>query len=224
MSRLEEQSLDKLADIIYNILWQDLLEVWRIVHAKMEEEGTEAVRSAFSDAQERFLKGPFEDYLEVRWGMNLCVHCNDNNVEKNGIAYVDEDGDGLEFNQCLNCQIGIIYNIKFAKAVFETYTIGLGGRDEFNGMSIFWNAIVPKSLEKFLPSYEIIKNGQWIGTVSLDNSGSTKFLPFKNMKHGIERDADAPWIEDIPDDVAQALDDFKEKAKEHIEVAMILAE
>jgi len=223
LSHLEEQSLDKLADIIYNILWQDLLEVWRAVHAKMDEEGVEAVRSAFEGAEERFLKGPFEDYLEVRWGMNLCVHCNDNNVEKNGIAYVDEDGDGLEFNQCLNCQIGIIYNIKFAKAIFETYTIGLGGRDEFNGMSIFWNAIVPKSLEKFLPSYEIVNGGQWIGTISLDKSGNAKFLPFENMKHGVERDAEAPWTEDLPSDIEQALCEFKEKTKEHIEVAMKLA-
>ncbi|MFW9809461.1 MAG: hypothetical protein ACFFE6_08790, partial [Candidatus Thorarchaeota archaeon] len=96
MSALEERPLDKLADMIMNILWQDILEVFKAIRTKMEHEGAAAVRSAFEEAVDRFIKGPFRDHLEVRWGMNLCVHCNDDNIEKNGIAYVEPSGDGLE--------------------------------------------------------------------------------------------------------------------------------
>ena len=221
MSGLEERTLDKLADMIYNILWQDILQIWKAIRNKMDQEGPDAVKAAFKGAADRFIKGPFSDHLEVRWGMNLCVHCNDDNVEKNGIAYVEPSGDGLEFNQCLNCSIGILYKVVTANATMDTYNVGLGDPQQFNGMSVFWNAIVPEGMEKFLPTYEIVsKEGQWVGTISFDDSFNVKFLPFAAMTDSTPRDAEAPWTTELPGDVKLAVDAFVDAAKYQVEVAL----
>lgn len=223
MSALEERSLDKLADMIMNILWQDILEVFKAIRTKMDQEGAAAVKSAFEGAAERFVNGPFKDHLEVRWGMNLCVHCNDDNIEKNGIAYVEPSGDGLEFNQCLNCQIGILYKLVTASANMDTYNIGLGDLRQFNGMSIYWNAIVPESNRKFLPTYEIIdSDGQWVGTISFDEAFKPRFLPFESMTDSTPRDADDPWTTEIPGAVQSAVDAFLSMAKYQVEVALAI--
>ncbi len=223
MSALEERSLDKLADMIFNILWQDILQVWKSIRTKMDQEGAEAVKAAFDGAANRFINGPFSEHLEVRWGMNLCVHCNDDNIDKNGIAYINSAGDGLEFNQCLNCRIGILYRLETAKATMDTYNIGLGAPEQFNGMSIYWNAIVPEGMRKFLPTYEIINSeGQWLGTISFDDSFNVKFLPFSAMTDSTPRDAEAPWTTEIPGAVKLAVDAFLETAKYQVEVALVL--
>ena len=223
MSGLEERTLDKLADMIYNILWQDILQVWKSVRNKMDQEGKEAVKAAFEGAADRFIKGPFNDHLEVRWGMNLCVHCNDDNVEKNGIAYVDSSGDGIEFNQCLNCSIGILYKVITANATMDTYNVGLGDPQQFNGMSVYWNALVPDGMKKFLPTYEIVdKEGQWVGTISFDDSFNAKFLPFTAMTESTPRDAEAPWTTELPGEVKLAVDAFLEAAKYQVEVALAM--
>ena len=223
MSGLEERTLDKLADMIYNILWQDILQVWKSIRNKMDQEGKDAVKAAFEGAADRFIKGPFSDHLEVRWGMNLCVHCNDDNVEKNGIAYVDPSGDGLEFNQCLNCSIGILYKVVTANATMDTYNVGLGDPQQFNGMSVYWNAIVPEGMKKFLPTYEIVsKEGQWVGTISFDDSFNVKFLPFTAMTESTPRDAEAPWTAELPGELKVAVDAFLEVAKYQVEVALAI--
>ncbi|MHA1964860.1 MAG: hypothetical protein ACXACG_01300 [Candidatus Thorarchaeota archaeon] len=223
MSALEERTLDKLADMIYNILWQDILHVWKSIRNKMDQDGKDAVKAAFEGAADRFTKGPFNDHLEVRWGMNLCVHCNDDNIEKNGIAYVEANGDGIEFNQCLNCSIGILYKLVTANATMDTYNVGLGDPRQFNGMSIYWNAIVAKGMKKFLPTYEIVDGeGQWIGTFSFDDSFNVKFLPFSAMTESTPRDAEAPWTTDLPGPVKLAVDAFLEVAKYQVEVALVL--
>ncbi|MFX0045016.1 MAG: hypothetical protein ACFE8Z_04150 [Candidatus Hermodarchaeota archaeon] len=222
MSALEERPLDKLADMILNVQWQDLLEVWKAIHNKLESEGPDAVKAAFEGAVQRFVQGPFEAHLEVRWGMDLCVHCNDSNIEKNGIAYVQTSGDGLEFNQCLNCRVGILYNLVSAKATMDTYNIMLGNDGQFNGMSFFWNAIVPEGLDQFRPSYEVIKDGQWIGTVSFDGSLTPKFLSFGVMTASTPRDAVAPWKTEIPDDLEVAIEGFLDAARHQVEVALVL--
>ena len=222
MSSLEERTMDKLADMVVQVLWQDLLEVWKAIRAKMDTEGPESVKSAFDSAVKRFVDGPFNEHQEVRWGMNLCVHCNDDNIEKNGISYVKQNGDGLEFNQCLNCRIGILYDLETAKAKLDSYNIGLGEQAQWNGVSIFWNAIVPDSMKKFLPTYELIQDGQWLGTVSFDESLTLKFLPFDAMTESVPRDADAPWTTVIPGNVQAAIDAFLEKAKFQVEAALAL--
>jgi hypothetical protein len=222
MSSLEDRPLDKLADMVLNVLWQDLLEVWSVIRKKMDTEGEDAVRTAFEGARVRFLQGPFADHLEVRWGMDLCVHCNDNNIEKNGIAYVKPNGDGLEFNQCLNCRVGILYDLVSAKATMDTYNIALGKPEQFNGMSFFWNAIVPDSLRKYQPTYEVINNGQWIGTVSFDKALTPKYLPFSAMTESMPRDAEEPWTTEIPDDLRIAIDAFLDEARHQVETALIL--
>ena len=223
MSTLEERSLDKLADMIYNVLWQDILELWKAIRNKMDVEGKEAVKTAFDGAAERFIKGPFQDHIEVRWGMNLCVHCNDDNIEKNGIAYVEPSGDGIEFNQCLNCRIGILYKLVTAKATLDTYNIGLGDPEQFNGMSIYWNGIVPDGMKKFLPTYEIVDGeGQWVGTLSFDDSFNVRFLPFSAMTESTPRDADDPWTNEIPETIKQAVDAILDVAKYQVEVALAL--
>jgi hypothetical protein len=222
MSSLEDRPLDKLADMVLNVLWQDLLEVWSVIRKKMDTEGEDAVRTAFEEARVRFLQGPFADHLEVRWGMDLCVHCNDDNIEKNGIAYVKPSGDGLEFNQCLNCRIGILYDLESAKATMDTYTIALGKPGQFNGMSFFWNAIVPDSLRKYQPTYEVIHNGQWIGTVSFDKALNPKYLPFSSMTESVARDAEEPWTTETPDDLRIAIDAFLAEARHQIETALVL--
>jgi len=222
MSALEERPLDKLADMILNVQWQDLLEIWNAIRDKMESEGPDAVQAAFEGAVQRFVQGPFEEHLEVRWGMDLCVHCNDSNIEKNGIAYVKPSGDGLEFNQCLNCRIGILYDLVSAKATMDTYTIALGKEGQFNGMSFFWNAIMPEGLNQFKPSYEVIKGGQWIGTVSFDRNLTPKFLSFGLMTESTPRDAVAPWTTEIPDDLKAAIEEFLDVARNQVEVALVL--
>ncbi len=222
MSALEERPLDQLADMIYNVLWQDLLEIWRILHKKMDTDGSNAVKDSLHGAKERFLSGPFADHVEVRWGMDLCLHCNDNNIEKNGIAYAQPTGDGLEFNQCLNCRIGILYNLVTAKATMDSYVIGVGLHGQFNGMSFFWVAIGPDSMGSFQPVYEVVKNGQWIGSVSFDAEMNTRFLPFDNMKESVGRGEEDPWTSEIPEDLRGAIDEFIEAAKEQIQVALLL--
>ncbi len=223
MSALEERSIDKLADMILNILWQDILAVCKAIRTKMDQEGADAVKSGFEEAVDRFTKGPFNDHLDVRWGMNLCVHCNDDNIEKNGIAYVEPSGDGIEFNQCLNCRIGILYKLVSAKATVDTYNIGLGTQKQFNGMSIYWNVIVPASVKKFLPTYELVDSeGQWVGTISFDDSFTPKFLPFEAMTDSTPRDADAPWTTELPGTVQRAVDVFLAEAKYQVEVALAI--
>ncbi len=223
MSALEERSINKLADMIMNILWQDILEVWKAIRTKMDQESNDDVKSAFEGATERFIKGPFNEHLEVRWGMNLCVHCNDDNIEKNGIAYVEPSGDGIEFNQCLNCRIGILYKLVTANATMDTYNINLGNLKQFNGMSIYWNAIVPDSMKKFLPTYELVDSeGQWVGTISFDDSFTPKFLPFEAMTDDTPRDADAPWTAELPGTVQRAVDAFLAEAKYQVEVALAI--
>ncbi len=222
MSALEERSIGQLADLILNVRWQDLLEVWGVIRKKMDTDGPDAVKSGFQSARQRFLEDPLENHLEVRWGMSLCMHCNDDNIEKNGISYVQPNGDGLEFNQCLNCRIGILYNLVSANAKLDTYTIGLGKPEQFNGMSFFWNAIVPDSLGKFQPSYEVISIGQWVGTVSFDASYTPRFLAFGKMTASTERDAEEPWTSDLSDEMKTAVDSFIEVARPQIEVALAL--
>ena len=222
MSSLDDRPLDTLADMILKVMWQDLLEVWSVVRKKLDAEGEDAVRTAFESAKKRFLEGPFESHIEVRWGMDLCVHCNDNNIEKNGIAYVKATGDGLEFNQCLNCRVGILYDLVSAKATLDTYNIALGKPAQFNGMSFFWNAIVPDSLKKFQPSYEVIHKGQWIGTVSFDQSLTPKYLPFSAMTEATPRDAEGPWITEMPEDLSTAIVAFLEVARHQVEAALVL--
>ncbi len=223
MSSLDEKSLDDLADVIFNVMWQDLVEVFRTIRKKMDDLGTEAVKAAFTSSKKRFLEGPFADHVEVRWGMNLCVHCNDDNIEKNGIAYVKPNGDGLEFNQCLNCRIGILYDLETAKATMDSYVIGLGNPGQFNGISIYWTAIGPDEMHSFQPTYEIVKGGQWMGTFSLDSELKAKFLPFEAMTDAVGRGDSDPWIEDIPAEIQAAIDQFVLFAKEQIEVALAIS-
>lgn len=222
MSALEERSLDKLADMIYNVLWQDLLELWKIVRKKMDSEGASAVRAAFDGARTRFLEGTFKDMIDVRWGMSLCPLCNDDNIEKNGVAYTDPSGDGLEFNQCLNCRIGVLYNLVIAKATLETYVIGLGQAEQFNGMTFYWDAVYPESSKDLQPRYEIIKQGQWMGSVVFDEEMNPTYLPFTSMVHGVDRDATEPWVTDLPEEIKAAVDAFVETARDQIEVARVI--
>ena len=222
MSSLEERTMDKLADMVMQVLWQDLLEVWNAIRTKMDSEGPEAVKTAFKGAQKRFMDGPFNNHIEVRWGMSQCVHCNDDNIEKNGISYVKPNGDGLEFNQCLNCRIGILYQLDTAKATLDTYTIELGEKGQWNGVSIYWNAIVPESMKKFLPTYELVQDGQWLGTISFDESLKTKFLPFEAMVDGVSRDAETPWTDVIPGNVQAAIDAYLEGARYQVEAALAI--
>ncbi len=222
MSSMEDKSLDQLADVILNVLWQDLLEVWAVIRGRMDSEGSDAVKAAFDNAVERFLNGPFKDHVEVRWGMNLCVHCNDDNIEKNGIAYVQSSGDGLEFNQCLNCRIGILYNLVTANAIMDTYTISLGKPGQFGEFSFYWNAILSDGLKKFSPSYEVVKAGQWIGTVSINDDLSLRYLPFTSMQESTPRESDEPWTSEIPDDLRTAMQQFIEVAKPHVEVVLAI--
>ena len=222
MSSFEDKSTDKLADIILNVLWQDLLEVFEALKKRLDTDGAEAIKAVFEGATTRFLEGPFENYVEVRWGMTLCPHCNDENIEKNGIAYVKPTGDGIEFNQCLNCNIGILYDLVVAKATMDSYLVGLGQREQFNGMSFYWNAIPAKGLKKFIPVYEIVKAGEWIGSLSYDESFSPRFLSKELMTESTPRDAEEPWTANLPEDVKAASDAFVDVAKHQIEVALAL--
>lgn len=222
MSGLEDRPLDKLFDIVLQVLWQDLLAVWRIIRKKMDTEGPEALREAYKGARQRLLESTLKDHIEVRWGMNLCPLCNDDNIEKNGISYVNPSGDGLEFNQCLNCRIGLLYELKAAQATMDTYTVGLGQPAQFAGISFYWDAVVPSDLEPFWPLYEIIKDGQWLGTLSIKEGMTVRFLKFEDMKDGVPRGAEDPWTDQLPDDVRKAVEEFIETARPQIEVAQIL--
>ncbi|MFW9945137.1 MAG: hypothetical protein ACFFB7_09075, partial [Candidatus Sifarchaeia archaeon] len=130
--------------------------------------------------------------------------------------------DGLEFNQCLNCRVGILYDLVSAKATMDTYNIALGNAGQFNGMSFFWNAIVPEAMNQFQPSYEVVKDGQWIGTVSFDRTLAPKFLSFHAMTESTPRDAVAPWTTEIPPDLVAAIEAFLKLARQQIEVALVL--
>ncbi|MBE0526697.1 MAG: hypothetical protein IH631_07120, partial [Candidatus Thorarchaeota archaeon] len=98
----------------------------------------------------------------------------------------------------------------------------LGAQGQWNGASIFWNAIVPNSMKKFLPTYEFIQDGQWLGTVSFDETLAPKFLPFSAMTESVPRDADAPWTDVIPGNVQAAIDAYLEKARFQVEAALAL--
>ncbi len=222
MSSLEERSLDNLADMTLNVMRQNLLEVASVIRKKMDVEGPQAVKSAFEGAKSRFLEGAFKDHIEVRWGMSLCPLCNDENVDKNGIAYADASGDGVEFNQCLNCRIGILYKLVIAKATMEHYVIGLGEMDQFAGMSFFWDAIFPDEMSQFQPMYEIISEGQWMGTVSFDESMIPSFLSFKNMKDYTSRGSPEFWTSEISSEIKLAIDEFIKAARDQIEVALAI--
>jgi len=220
MSSLESKPIDKLVDMILNVLSQDPLEVWKAIRVKLDKEGAPSIKAAFEKGASRFLSGPFKDHLEVRWGMRLCVHCNDGNIEKNGIAFVQHSGDGLEFNQCLNCRIGILYNVISAKATMDSYVVSVGKPEQFNAISFFWDAIVPDKIRRFLPMYELVKGGQWIGTVSLDKLLRPRFRPFGSMTGSTPRDAEAPWSTQLPSDVKAAVEQFVKLAKNQVEVAL----
>jgi hypothetical protein len=222
MSLLEDRSVDKLADMVLNVLWQDLLEVFSVLKKKLDNEGPDVIKTAFEGAKTRFLEGPFQNHIDVRWGMTLCPHCNDDNIEKNGITYVKPSGDGIEFNQCLNCNIGILYDLVIAKATLDSYVIGLGKREQFNSMSFYWNAIPAEGLKKFIPIYEIIKAGEWIGSLSFDESFTPRFLSKDKMTASTPRDAEEPWTSDLPDDINAAADAFVSEAKDQIEVSLAL--
>lgn len=222
MSSLQEKPLDKLADMVFNVLWQDQLELWAAVRKKMDSAGSDAVRTAFEGARSRFLSGPFKDHLEVRWGMSICMHCNDDNIEKNGLAFVAPNGDGLEFNQCLNCRVGLLYSLQSAKARLDTYTIALGKPNQFNKMSIYWDAIVPDSLKPFQPLYEVIDEGKWIATVSYDRNMVPRFLPTESMVFGTSRSDSALWKEQASPGLTEAVNALAASAKHQIEVALVI--
>ncbi|MHA1735020.1 MAG: hypothetical protein ACTSUH_11890 [Candidatus Thorarchaeota archaeon] len=222
VSALEEKPLGKLFDVVLQVLWQDLLQVWRVIRSRLDTEGPSSVRAAFDEAKTRLLESALKDHIEVRWGMNLCPLCNDDNVEKNGISYVAPNGDGLEFNQCLNCRIGILYELVSAKATMDTYTVGLGQPGQFNGMSFYWSAVVPDDLLPYWPLYEVIKDGQWIGTVSIGKDMTVRYLPFESMKYGLTRGEPEPWTDVLPDDLHTAVNQFIETARPQIEVAHVL--
>lgn len=219
---MQEKPLDKLADMVFNVLWQDQLELWAAIRKKMDSAGRDAVRTAFEGARSRFLSGPFKDHLEVRWGMNLCMHCNDSNIEKNGLAFVAPNGDGLEFNQCLNCRVGLLYSVQSAKARLDTYTIALGKPNQFNKMSIYWDAIVPDSLKPFRPLYEVISEGKWIATVSYDEKLAPRFLPTAAMAFGSSRSDAALWKKQGSADLMNAMNSLVASAKHQIEVALAI--
>ncbi len=220
MSSLDDRSTESLLDLIFNVKWQNLLDVWRELRNHLDVEGAEKLRKQYLAAVRRFKEGPLKDRMEVRWGMDLCMLCNDNNIEKNGIAYAKLSGDGIEFNQCLNCQVGILYSLEMANATFDSYVIGIGQPDQFAGMSIFWVAIPCKEMEKYQPLYELLNLGEWIGSVSFDSSLHPRFLPKSAMTADTPRGAEEVWTTDIPADVKAAIDAFLVEARYQVEVAL----
>ncbi len=220
MSTLEERTTDKLADMILNILWQDLLEVWRVLKQKLDTDGPDSIQTAFNNARDRFLEGPFVEHIDVRWGMNQCLHCNDDNIEKNGLAYLQPNGDGLEFNQCLNCRIGLLYKLDVAKAKMERYVIQVGQPNQFNGMSLFWVALVADPMGKFQPMYELLNKGEWIGTLSFDEAMNSRYLPVSATTGDTPRDSEDVWTSELPDDVRGAAEAFVNEVRFQIEVAL----
>ncbi|MEM2141844.1 MAG: hypothetical protein QXS20_00470 [Candidatus Thorarchaeota archaeon] len=221
MSGLDSKSIDRLADMVVNVLWQDRLHLWSAIRQRLDTEGHDVVRDAFDGSMRRLLNGPMKDHLQVRWGMNLCMHCNDSNVEKNGIAFVAPNGDGLEFNQCLNCRVGLLYDIRSAVATLDTYAIGIGEPEQFGGVSFFWDALVPEEMLGLRPLYELVRQGRWLGSLSLTHR-TPRFLPLERMRAGLKRSDPAIWSGSLPDDVATAVDSFMTTARDHIDVAMIL--
>lgn len=219
MSSLADRSTENLLDLIFNVKWHNLLEVWKELRDRLDVEGAEELRKQYLAAVQRFKEGPLKDRMEVRWGMDLCMLCNDNNIEKNGIAYAKLSGDGIEFNQCLNCKIGILYSLEMANATFDSYVISIGQPDQFAGMSIFWVSIPCKEMEKFQPLYELVNLGEWIGSLSFDSSLQPRFLPKAAMTADTPRDAENVWTTNIPDDVRAAIDAFLVEAKYQVEVA-----
>ncbi len=222
MSSLAEKPTEKLMDIILNVLWKDQLQVWKELRDRLDTEGADTLRQKYRDAVKRFMDGPLADKMEVRWGMDLCMLCNDNNIERNGIAYAKLSGDGIEFNQCLNCRIGILYSLEMANATFDSYVIELGQPEQFGGMSVFWVAIPCEEMTKFLPMYELIHNGEWIGTVSFNDDLEPKFLPKSAMTAETPRGAEDVWTTEIPDDVMTAINEFLDAARFQVEVALTL--
>jgi hypothetical protein len=188
----------------------------------MDSDGPDIVHEAFQSARDRFLNGPFQEHLEVRWGMNLCLHCNDDNIEKNGLAYVKPSGDGVEFNQCLNCGIGILYDLVVAKATMTRYVIRVGPPNQFNGMTFFWTAISPEAMNKFRPMYELLRKGEWIGTLSFDNDMNVRFLPTRVTTGDTPRDSEEVWTNELPDDVRAAVDAFVNEVGFQVEVALAI--
>ncbi|MHA2134421.1 MAG: hypothetical protein ACXAEN_06070 [Candidatus Thorarchaeota archaeon] len=223
MSSLDDRPADKLAKMVFNVLWQDSLELWSAIRKKLDSEGPEAIGNAFDGARARFKDGPLEDKIEIRWGLDICMLCNDDNIEKNGIAYVQQSGDGIEFNQCLNCGIGLLYDLEVAKAKMDSYVVGVGKPLQFAQHSFFWVAIPSKEMTNFQPLYEVIDNsGQWIGSISFNEDLSPKFLPIGSMTEGTPRGAEEPWTTEIPDNVRAGAEAFLEAAKEQIEVVLAL--
>jgi hypothetical protein len=220
MSSLESKSLDMLVDMVLNVTSQDTLGLWGAIRKRMDAEGSVKVKAAFEKGISRFLDGPFKNHMEVRWGMSLCVHCNDSNIEKNGIAYVQPSGDGLEFNQCLNCRIGVLYNVVSAKATLDSYLVSVGKPNQFNETTFFWDAIVPTKLRKYLPMYELVKGGQWLGTLLFDGAMKMKFRPFSSMTGSTPRDLESPWSAQIPVEVKNAADQFLKVARPQVEVGL----
>ncbi|UCE09785.1 MAG: hypothetical protein JSW61_12550 [Candidatus Thorarchaeota archaeon] len=223
MSSLEERPADKLADMVFNVLWQDNLELWSALRKKLDLEGAEVLGSAFDGARTRFRDGPLEDKMEIRWGLDVCMLCNDDNIEKNGIAYVQPSGDGLEFNQCLNCGIGILYNLEVAKATMDSYVVGVGKPLQFAEISFFWAAIPSKDMADFQPVYEVVdNNGQWVGSVSFSGQLEASFLPIGSMTAETSRGAEEPWTTELPDNMKAGIEAFLQEAKEQIEVVLAL--
>ncbi|MFW9888145.1 MAG: hypothetical protein ACFFER_08185, partial [Candidatus Thorarchaeota archaeon] len=70
--------------------------------------------------------------------------------------------------------------------------------------------------------YEVIHNGQWIGTVSFDKALTPRLLAFSAMIESNARDAEEPWNSDIPEDLRAAIDVFLDVARHQVEVALVL--
>ena len=64
MSSLDGRSTDKLADIVLNVLWPDLLEVFEALKNRLDSEGPDSIKAAFEGATSRFLEGPFLQDLQ----------------------------------------------------------------------------------------------------------------------------------------------------------------
>ncbi|MHA2159954.1 MAG: hypothetical protein ACXABE_13720, partial [Candidatus Thorarchaeota archaeon] len=64
--------------------------------------------------------------------------------------------------------------------------------------------------------------GQWVGTITFDDSFTPKFIPFEAMTNSTPRDAEAPWTTEIPGTVQRAIDEFLAEAKYQVEVALAI--
>ncbi len=222
MSALEERGLDDLMDIILNVRWQNPMEVWRVVWDRTDEVGADELRATFEDAIERLTEEVLQGHMEVRWGMDLCMHCNDNNIERNGMAYMQPNGDGLEFNQCLNCRIGVLYDVAAARACMATYNIAIREPLLYGDTMFFWDALVPDELRAYWPTYQLVQDGRWIGTLSLDEKMQAKFLPVTAMTPDSPKFDASRWGTDLPPDLQDALNTFLNTARPQVEVALAL--